>query len=210
MPHQHVNSVFLIELLLLFDNLGIQLSLALNFTLEDASLLLSLLLELSQVVLVGLSLRVFIQLRNHLVVVLTLPLVVGLLNKVLVDDSDELLVAAVEGLRGDVGHLRLVEEQPVGVLALKNREIAVEEGTVGLKHFLTGDFLLDVVGGVDQVVEHLLLDELGAVVFTLSDDLLDFGVRRETRPQDELLLAEHQKLSQETHDVNSSIQKRTC
>ena len=62
------------------------------------------------------------------------------------------------------------------MLALENSEIAVEEGSVCLKHLIAGDFLLDVVCGVDQVVEHLFLDELWAVIVTLSYDLFDLVV----------------------------------
>ena len=108
LSHQHLIFIYT-ELLLLFDDLGVELCLSLNLTFEDTPLLLCFFLQLCQIVLLGLSLGVFVQLGDHLVVVLSFSLVVRLLDEVFVDDSDKLFVALVEGLRGHVGHLRLVQ-----------------------------------------------------------------------------------------------------
>ena len=66
--------------------LGSQLGLPLVLALHDSTLLLGLFLELGQIVLVGLSLSILVQLGHHLVVIALLGLLF-LLYKVLLDDS---------------------------------------------------------------------------------------------------------------------------
>ena len=46
------------------------------------------------------------------------------------------------------------------MLALEDVEVQVEEGSDALKVLLRSDRLLDVIGCVDQMVQHLLFDEL--------------------------------------------------
>ena len=64
LSHQHLIFIHT-ELLLLFDDLGVELCLSLNLTFEDAPLLLCFFLKLGQIVLLGLSLGVFVQLGDH-------------------------------------------------------------------------------------------------------------------------------------------------
>lgn len=116
--------------------LCLQFGLTLVFTFYGAALLLSLLFHLGKVILLGLSLSFDVEGRDHLVVVTSFRLLGGCLDEVLLDDPVELLVALVEDLGGDNGHIWLVEEEPVGVFALENGKIRVEKGSESLKLLL--------------------------------------------------------------------------
>ena len=65
------------------------------------------------------------------------------------DDRDELLVPFIQYLWRDIRHIGLVQKKPIRMLALKNREVRIEEGAKSLKILVTRDFLLAVVGSVD-------------------------------------------------------------
>ena len=81
------------------------------------------------------------------------------------------------------------------MLAPENSEVTIEEGAKCLEKLVGGHLLLDVIGSVNQVIKHLLLDHLvAAVFFALGDDLLDLVLRAEARPQDQFKFTEHQKL----------------
>ena len=75
-------------------------------------------------------------------------------------DLNELLEASIDLLRCDCAHVRLIQQQPISMLALKNGEVRVEESSNALKVLIRSHCLLDVVGCVDQMVQHLLFDEL--------------------------------------------------
>ena len=100
----------------------------------------------------------------------------------LVDDSYELLIALIEHLRCDTCHIWLIKQEPVSVLALKDGEIWVEEGSEALEILLPCHLLLDVVRGVHEVIKDLLFYQLGGVLFHFSDDLLDFVFSWEAAP----------------------------
>ena len=68
------------------------------------------------------------------------------------DDCNELLVSLIENLGRDQGHILLIEQKPVRVLALKDGEVRVEEGAVAFKVLLSSHLLLDVIGSVHQVI----------------------------------------------------------
>ena len=100
-----------------------------------------------------LSLRIFIQLCNHLVVVFhLLSFVLSLLNEMLIDYRDKLVISLIQHLWGHLRHIWLVEQEPISMFTLKNREITIEKGPKCLKFFLACHFLLDVVRCVYQVV----------------------------------------------------------
>ena len=193
--------VLLEELLILLHLLGLALLHALQV------LLLHLLLALQAELLgqLGLFEGVFVQLADYGVVVsLAFALPCILINEVVIDDLDEVLEALVDDVRRDGGHVGLVEQQPVRVLPLEDREVRVEEGPVALEVLLRGDRLLDVVGRVDQVVQHLLLDGLRVLSFVvLRYQLFDFVLCREAGPEDELKLAKHQQLDKESNTSRS-------
>ena len=82
---------------------------ALTHASEQAALLFLSLLKLCQVVQLGLSLSLIVKLPYHFVVISLLAFFSGLLHEMLIDDSDELLVALVEHLRRNQGHIWLVQ-----------------------------------------------------------------------------------------------------
>ncbi len=98
-------------------------SLALAHASKQAALLLLSLLKLCQVVQLGFSLGLIVKLPHHFVVISLLALFSGLLHEMLIYDGDELLVALVEHLRRNQGHVWLIQEKPVGVFALENGEV---------------------------------------------------------------------------------------
>lgn len=171
--------------------LSLQFGLAFVLTFDCATFLLGFLFHLGQVVLLGFPLGLFIQGRDHLVVVPALSLLCRCLDEVILDDPVELLVPIVDDLGRDRGHVRLVEQEPVGVLALENREIRVEKGSESFKSLIIRHFLLAVVSCVDKMAQDALLDLVGAIVLCLHDDLLDFFICAEAGPKDEFELAEH-------------------
>jgi len=52
---------------------------------------------------------------------------------VVVDDLDQLLEATIDLLRRDCAHVRLVQQEPVGVFALEDSEVGVKEGSEALE-----------------------------------------------------------------------------
>lgn len=96
---------------------------AFAYSLEQLALLFLFLAHLGQVIDLSFSLGLFVELADHLVVVSLLAFLTGLLHKVLVDDSYELLIALIEHLRCDTCHIWLIKQEPVSVLALKDGEI---------------------------------------------------------------------------------------
>ena len=118
------------------------------------------------------------------------------------DDRDELLVPFIQYLWRDIRHIRLVQKKPIRMLALKNREVRIEEGAKSLKILVTRDFLLAVVGSVDQVVQNLLFDLLRTVVLCLQYDLLDLVHRRKAGPENEFEFSEHKQLSKVKETIN--------
>ena len=96
---------------------------AFAYSLEQLALLLFFLAHLGQVGYLSLPLGLFVELADHLVVVSLLAFLARLLHKVLVYDIYELLIALIEHLRRDTCHIWLIEQEPVGVLALKDGEV---------------------------------------------------------------------------------------
>jgi len=80
------------------------------------------------------------------------------------------------------------------VLPLEDREVWVEEGSKALEILTPCHLLFDVVGGVDEVIEHLLFNQFGRVILYLGDDLFDFVFSGEAAPEDELELSKHEQL----------------
>ncbi len=112
----------------------------------------------------------------------------------LIYDGDELLVALVEHLRRNQGHVWLIQEKPVGVFALENGEVWVEKSPITLKVLISSHLLLYVIRSVHQVIQHLFLDELWRIVFNFCNDLLDLILCRKAAPQNKLEFTEHEKL----------------
>ena len=127
----------LIKILHGFLVLGLKLSvytsLSLAFTLQETSLLLCLLFQFCKVVLMCLSLSVFVELIDHLIIVSLLTPLLSLLHKVFVDDLHELLVPLIEHLWCHLENIRLVEQEPVRVLAFEYSEVRVKKGAIRLK-----------------------------------------------------------------------------
>ena len=189
--------VLLEELLILLHLLGLALLHALQV------LLLHLLLALETKLLgqLGLLEGVLVQLADYGVVVsLAFALPCVLVYEVVIDDLDKILEALVDDVRRDGGHVGLVEQQPVRVLPLEDREVGVEERPVALEVLLRGHRLLDVVCCIDQMVQHLLLDGLRVLALVvLRYQLLDLVLCGEAGPQHQLKLAKHQQLDKESN-----------
>ena len=75
----------------------------------------------------SLSLSLLEHRTDHLVVVTMLTLLLGRLSEVQINDLDELNVSLVEDLGCHHGHLRLVQQHPIGVLSFEDCEVGVEK-----------------------------------------------------------------------------------
>ena len=150
-------SLFLFQLLL-------KASAALDLSLEYSPLLLGLLLEFGQVVCMGFSHCIFIEPSHHFVVVSLRWVQQGLHVRELQQDLLELFVAIVDDFRSYQRDVRFIQQEPIGVLALEDLEVFVEEGSISLKLLLARDLALAVVGCIDQVIEQVLLADLWLVL----------------------------------------------
>ena len=149
--------------LLLFQLL-LKASAALNLSLEYSPLLLGLLLELGQVVCMGLSHCIFIEPSHHFVVVPLRWVQQGLHVRELQQDLLHLFVAIVDDFRSYQCDIGFIQQEPIGVLALEDLEVFVEEGSISLKLFLTCDLALAIVGCINQVIEQVLLAYLWLIL----------------------------------------------
>ena len=156
--------------------LRLELSLTLVLSLDLSMGQLCFLFHLRQVVLLSFSHGFLVESGDHLVVIASLRLLSRLLNEVLLDDSEELFVAFVEDLWRDGCHVRLIQQEPVRVLALEDGEVRIEEGPKRLELLLISDLLLAVVGRVDKVTENVLFYLVRFVIFRLVDNFDDFLV----------------------------------
>ena len=71
----------------------------------------------------GLSLCIFIKLRDHLIIVTLLAPLLCLLHKVFVYDLNKLLVPLIEHLWRYLDNIGFIKQEPVRVLAFKYSEI---------------------------------------------------------------------------------------
>lgn len=177
-------------------------------TLQVAALLVRLLLELSEVVGVLLALGLLVEQADHFVVVPLALALVFLDDELLVDDPHQLLEAVAHELRRDLAKVGLVEQEPVRVLALEDRELVVEEGPMRLEGFVARHLPLHVVCRVNQVIEHSFFHLVELFLLGVRDDLLDLFARREASPHDHLELAEHEQLHRRPPRARITIRTR--
>lgn len=132
----------------------------------------------------------FDQLRAHLIVVV---LLLERDDRVL-PQVPQLLVPLVNCPRIDYGHVRFVQQQPLSVTALEYLEVVVKISLEGLELAWGRDLLLDIVGGVDQMVQDVLAHNVRRLLPLFADELLDLVLLAEATPHYDLKLAHMQKL----------------